>query len=244
MNQNETILSVKNLSKSFGEKKVLSDINFEVMKGETMVIIGMSGSGKSVLIKCLIGLITPDTGEINILNNDLLSLKKTALNTLRTKLGFLFQSAALYDSMTVQENLAFPMRNNFDLSKAEKLTAMEKVLEEVGLAGTLQQMPAELSGGMRKRLGLARTLIMQPEFIFYDEPTTGLDPITSKEISELILQVQEKYNTSSILITHDMACAKLTANRMIVLKDGKIADEGNYESLAKSPISWIQNLFQ
>jgi phospholipid/cholesterol/gamma-HCH transport system ATP-binding protein len=244
MNQNETILRVKNLSKSFGEKQVLSDINIEVLKGETMVIIGMSGSGKSVLIKCLIGLITPDTGEINILNNDLLSLKKTALNTLRTKLGFLFQSAALYDSMTVQENLAFPMRNNFDLSKAEKLTAMEKVLEEVGLAGTLQQMPAELSGGMRKRLGLARTLIMQPEFIFYDEPTTGLDPITSKEISELILQVQEKYNTSSILITHDMACAKLTANRMIVLKDGKIADEGNYESLAKSPISWIQNLFQ
>jgi len=244
MNQNETILRVKNLSKSFGEKQVLSDINIEVLKGETMVIIGMSGSGKSVLIKCLIGLITPDTGEINILNNDLLSLKKTALNTLRTKLGFLFQSAALYDSMTVQENLAFPMRNNFDLSKAEKLTAMEKVLEEVGLAGTLQQMPAELSGGMRKRLGLARTLIMQPDFIFYDEPTTGLDPITSKEISELILQVQEKYNTSSILITHDMACAKLTANRMIVLKDGKIADEGNYESLAKSPISWIQNLFQ
>ncbi|MDP3928633.1 MAG: ATP-binding cassette domain-containing protein [Bacteroidota bacterium] len=244
MNQNETILRVKNLSKSFGEKQVLSDINIEVLKGETMVIIGMSGSGKSVLIKCLIGLITPDTGEINILNNDLLSLKKKALNTLRTKLGFLFQSAALYDSMTVQENLAFPMRNNFDLSKAEKLTAMEKVLEEVGLAGTLQQMPAELSGGMRKRLGLARTLIMQPEFIFYDEPTTGLDPITSKEISELILQVQEKYNTSSILITHDMACAKLTANRMIVLKDGKIADEGNYESLAKSPISWIQNLFQ
>jgi phospholipid/cholesterol/gamma-HCH transport system ATP-binding protein len=244
MNQNETILRVKNLSKSFGEKQVLSDINIEVLKGETMVIIGMSGSGKSVLIKCLIGLITPDTGEINILNNDLLSLKKTALNTLRTKLGFLFQSAALYDSMTVQENLAFPMRNNFDLSKAEKLTAMEKVLEEVGLAGTLQQMPAELSGGMRKRLGLARTLIMQPEFIFYDEPTTGLDPITSKEISELILQVQDKYNTSSILITHDMACAKLTANRMIVLKDGTIADEGNYESLAKSPISWIQNLFQ
>ena len=244
MNDTTNILTVKNLSKSFGDKEVISDINLNVKKGETLVIIGMSGSGKSVLIKCLIGLIEPDTGEVNILGEDLLNLDKERLNSLRKKIGFLFQSAALYDSMTVQENLAFPMRNQNNLNEAEKLSAMESVLAEVGLSGTLQQMPAELSGGMRKRLGLARTLIMKPAFIFYDEPTTGLDPITSKEISELILKVQQKYHTSSILITHDMACAKLTANNMLVLKDGKIAAEGNYESLSNSPISWIKDLFQ
>lgn len=244
MNDTKNILTVKNLSKSFGDKEVLSDINLEVKKGETLVVIGMSGSGKSVLIKCLIGLIEPDNGEVNILGEDLLNLNKEAINSLRKKIGFLFQSAALYDSMTVQENLAFPMRNQNKLNEAEKLSAMESVLAEVGLTGTLDQMPAELSGGMRKRLGLARTLIMKPEFIFYDEPTTGLDPITSKEISELILRVQQKYHTSSVLITHDMACAKLTANSMLVLKDGKIAATGDYESLSQSPISWIKDLFQ
>jgi phospholipid/cholesterol/gamma-HCH transport system ATP-binding protein len=231
---NERILEVQNLTKSFGDNHVLKGIGLNLNKGETLVVIGKSGSGKSVLIKCLVGLIIPDEGTIKLFGEDLNVSDKKALNIVRRRIGFLFQSAALYDSMTVGENLAFPLRQSKDMDDKQKLELMENALVEVGLEGTFNKMPSELSGGMRKRLGLARTLIMKPEILLYDEPTTGLDPITSREMSELILKVQEKTKCSAILITHDMACAKSTANRIMVLKSGIVEAEGSYDELANS----------
>lgn len=239
-----SILEVQNLSKSFGENHVLKGINLSLEKGETLVVIGKSGSGKSVLIKCLVGLIIPDEGTITLFGNNLDLGDKKALNLVRKRIGFLFQSAALYDSMTVGENLAFPLRQTEDMDDKQKLELMENALMEVGLEGTFNKMPSELSGGMRKRLGLARTLIMKPEIILYDEPTTGLDPITSREMSELILKVQNKTKCGAILITHDMACAKETANRVVVLKSGVIEAQGTYDELANSKDEWIKSLFQ
>lgn len=239
-----SILEVQNLSKSFGENHVLKGIDLSLEKGETLVVIGKSGSGKSVLIKCLVGLIIPDEGTITLFGNNLDLGDKKALNLVRKRIGFLFQSAALYDSMTVGENLAFPLRQTEDMDDKQKLELMENALMEVGLEGTFNKMPSELSGGMRKRLGLARTLIMKPEIILYDEPTTGLDPITSREMSELILKVQNKTKCGAILITHDMACAKETANRVVVLKSGVIEAQGTYDELANSKDEWIKSLFQ
>ncbi len=239
-----TVAEITHLKKSFGTNEVLKDINLKIEQGENVVVLGKSGSGKSVLIKCLIGLIQPDEGTVIILNENVYELNSADLNTLRKKIGFLFQSAALYDSMTVRENLEFPLRGSKSMEKSEIDALVIEALKNVGLEDIIDKMPSELSGGMRKRLGLARTLILKPEIIFYDEPTTGLDPITSKEISNLILDVQKKYNAASIIITHDVECARLTANRIIMLKEGTTVAEGTFNELSESKDEWISSFFK
>lgn len=241
--KDESVIQIEHLKKSFGSNQVLVDINLNIQKGENVVVLGKSGSGKSVLIKCIVGLINADEGILKVFDSDINGLDNDALNALRKKIGFLFQSGALYDSMSVKENLAFPLRDLKDLTSADKQSRIEEALTNVGLLDVIDKTPSELSGGMRKRLGLARTLILKPEIMLYDEPTTGLDPITSKEISELILTVQKQYNTSSIIITHDMACAKITANRIVIFKDGKILTEGTYQELEKSDDAWVKSFF-
>jgi phospholipid/cholesterol/gamma-HCH transport system ATP-binding protein len=238
------IVEIKNLSKSFGDNHVLKDITINIKKGENLVVLGKSGSGKSVLIKCLVRLMDADAGSIHILGNDITNLKAGALNDVRKKIGFLFQSAALYDSMTVRENLEFPLRDFKDKTAEEIETMVKNGLESVGLPDAADLMPSELSGGMRKRIGLARTMILKPDLMLYDEPTTGLDPITSKEISKLILEVQKKEKTTSIIITHDIECARITANRMIIIKDGVCAAEGTYKELESSEDEWVRSFFE
>ena len=209
------------------------------------MILGRSGSGKSVTIKCIVGLIEPDKGEIKVFGENVLNLKKSELNEIRVRIGFLFQSGALYDSMSVRENLAFTLKKHKrDLTPEEVESEVLEALDNVGLSDAIDKMPSELSGGMQKRIGLARTLILKPEIILYDEPTTGLDTITSREISELILDIKHKRKTTSIIITHDMACAKLTADRIMVLKDGVIHAEGTYEELEKSEDEWVRSFFE
>jgi phospholipid/cholesterol/gamma-HCH transport system ATP-binding protein len=237
-------LEIKNLKVSFGSKVVLKDINLLLKKGENLVVLGKSGSGKSVLIKCLVGLIEPDGGEIIIQGWDTAHMKERDLETLRKKIGFLFQSAALYDSMTVRENLEFPLEGTESRTDEETETLVMEALKNVGLPDTAGKMPSELSGGMRKRIGLARTLILKPEIMLYDEPTTGLDPITSREISKLILEMQTKNKTSSIIITHDMECARITGNRILIIKDGVFSTEGTYEELKKSEDPWVHSFFE
>ena len=240
------IIEIRDLHKTFGvDNKVLKGINLTVNKGEDLVILGRSGSGKSVTIKCIVGLIEPDQGDIKVFNESVLNLKKSELNNVRVRIGFLFQSGALYDSMSVRENLAFTLRkHNRDLTPDEIENEVIETLENVGLGDAIDKMPSELSGGMQKRIGLARTLILKPEIILYDEPTTGLDTITSREISELILDIKHKRKTTSIIITHDMACAKLTADRIMVLKEGVIYAEGTYEELEKSEDEWVRSFFE
>jgi phospholipid/cholesterol/gamma-HCH transport system ATP-binding protein len=239
------LVEMEHLNKSFGNNRVLRDINLVINKGENLVILGKSGTGKSVLIKCIIGLMEVDKGKLILFGHNISEIKVNELIEIRKKIGFLFQSGALYDSMTVRENLEFPLRRQLrSISKDEINSLVKEALFNVGLAETIDLWPSELSGGMRKRLGLARTLILKPEIMLYDEPTTGLDPITSKEISNLILDVQKKYNTSSIIITHDIGCAKLTANRIIVLKDGVCTAEGSYSDLKNSADKWIQSFFE
>ncbi len=240
----ETVVEVENLKKSFGVNAVLKNINLKINKGENLVVFGKSGSGKSVLIKCLVGLIEPDEGTVMLLGENIRELNKEGLNLLRKKVGFLFQSAALYDSMSVRENLEFPLRGLKSMPKEEITELVLETLKSVGLEAAIDKMPSELSGGMRKRVGLARTLILKPEIIFYDEPTTGLDPITSKEISKLILDIQKKYNAASIIITHDVECARLTANRMIIIKDGKSVAEGTFKELSESNDEWVSSFFK
>jgi phospholipid/cholesterol/gamma-HCH transport system ATP-binding protein len=236
-------VEIKHLQKSFGEKSVLKDINLTLAKGENLVVLGKSGSGKSVLIKCIVGLIEPDNGTLQVLGENISELGDKNLNDLRKKVGFLFQSAALYDSMTVRENLMFPLRE-LKLKAEELDSKVKEALANVGLSEAIDKMPSELSGGMRKRIGLARTLILNPEIMLYDEPTTGLDPITSKEISNLIMEVQKKYNTASIIITHDVACARIIADRVIVVREGVFAAEGTFDELSNSEDPWIRSLFE
>lgn len=227
------IIEVKNVNISFGKNHVLRDFSMNLIPGENLAILGKSGSGKSVLIKCIIKLLIPDSGKIFVINNDISALDEDEMDILRADVGFLFQSNALYDSMTVRQNLEFPLRRHWT-KEERKFNAEEAVLEaleDVGLSHTVDMMPAELSGGMRKRIALARTLILKPKVILYDEPTTGLDPITAREISHLMIAVQKKYKASSIIISHDMNCIKMTSNRVIMLIEGRNYASGTYDNL-------------
>ena len=242
---NNVVIKMEHLKKSFGNNHVLRDINLTINKGENLAILGQSGTGKSVLIKCIVGLVEIDDGRLFILGKEISQLRDEELIEIQKKIGFLFQSGALYDSMTVRENLEFPLRKQLSsISNEELESIIKEALSDVGLEKAIGKTPSELSGGMRKRLGLARTLILKPEIMLYDEPTTGLDPITSKEISNLILEVQKKYNTTSIIITHDIECTKLTADRIIVLKHGVCAAEGTFDDLVKSADPWIRSFFE
>ena len=243
MNMETSVAEIKHITKSFGTRVVLKDVDFKIEKGENLVVFGKSGSGKSVLIKCMAGLLSPDDGEVLMLGEKIEGLKNQELNLLRKRIGFLFQSAALYDSMTVKENLEFPLRDLKKKKKDEIDALVMEALKNVGLEDAINKMPSELSGGMRKRIGLARTLILKPEIILYDEPTTGLDPITSKEISELILEIQKKYNTASVIITHDVECARIVANRIIIIKDGMLTAQGTFKELSESNDKWVRSFF-
>ena len=240
----EAVLTVAHISKSFGANHVLRDFSLVLHRGENVVVLGKSGSGKSVLIKCIIGLLPVDEGTIAVLGQDVAALDHDALDQLRAKVGFLFQSNALYDSMTVRDNLLFPLRRHWLAhGPGEEDDLVGQALDDVGLAHTADMMPAELSGGMRKRIALARTLILRPEIILYDEPTTGLDPVTAREIDELIREVQRKYNTSALIISHDMNCVRLTANRVALLVEGRNYAEGTFAELERREDPAIHEFF-
>jgi phospholipid/cholesterol/gamma-HCH transport system ATP-binding protein len=240
----EHVIRIIGLKKSFGENIVLDGFNLDLHKGENIVVLGKSGSGKSVLIKCIIGLLKPDEGEIFVFGRQVTELSHEELDQVRAKVGFLFQSNALYDSMTVRENLEFPLRRHWiKISQQEANDMVMEALENVGLAHTVDMMPAELSGGMRKRIALARTLILKPDIILYDEPTTGLDPITGREIAELMVEIQAKYQTSSLIISHDMKCVERTADKIAVLINGKCHALENFDSLKASADPLITPFF-
>lgn len=242
---NNPVINIKDLYKSFGVNKVLNGIDLDIYKGENVVVLGRSGSGKSVLIKIISGLLKPDKGIVKVLGCEVDKLSSKELQELRLKIGFSFQNSALYDSMTVRENLSFPLiRNKRNLSRKEVNEAAEQVLEDVGLSQAINQMPSELSGGQRKRIGIARTLILRPEIMLYDEPTAGLDPVTSMEINELINEVQELYHTSSIIITHDLTCAKATGDRVAVLLDGKFTKQGSFDEVFESNDERIKSFYE
>jgi len=240
------MLEIIDLRKSFGDNHVLNGFNLELFEGENLVIMGKSGSGKSVMIKCLVGLMQADSGSIKVMGKDITKLNRVELDDIRTEIGFLFQGNALYDSMTVRENLEFPLRRH--KKKFENITdttaLVTKTLESVGLAHTINLMPSELSGGMKKRIALARALILKPKIILYDEPTSGLDPITSKEIIELMRHVQKQYKTSSLIITHDVDCARVVSERMILLVDGTNYAEGTFAELASSKDNQVRAFFK
>lgn len=240
----ECVISIKGLYKSFGNNHVLRGIDLDVDRSENVVVLGRSGTGKSVLIKIICGLLKPDAGEVMVLGKDVPHLKEKELRALRLKLGFSFQNSALYDSMTVRENLEFPLiQNSKNLTSKQVKKAVEEVIDAVGLLKTLNQMPAELSGGQRKRVGIARTLILQPEIMLYDEPTAGLDPITSIEINNLINEVQQRYHTSSIIITHDLTCAKSTGDRVVMLIDGTFVKQGSFEEVFTTEDERIKSFY-
>jgi phospholipid/cholesterol/gamma-HCH transport system ATP-binding protein len=244
IDMNETVISIRNLYKSFGQKHVLQGIDLDLHKGENVVVLGRSGTGKSVLIKIIIGLLKPDAGTVNVLGEEVDQLKDAALRALRLKVGFSFQSSALYDSMTVGENLAFPLkRNQRDMSKDQIRKTIDIVLEAIGLPETINQMPSELSGGQKKRIGIGRTLILRPEIMLYDEPTAGLDPITSMELNKLIIAVQERFNTSSIIITHDLTCAKEVGDRVAVMDEGKFIRQGSFEEVFNEKEGLIKSFY-
>lgn len=242
--QREKVIEIRNLYKSFGDNHVLRGIDLDLFRGENLVVLGRSGTGKSVLIKIIAGLLLPDSGTVNVLGRQVAQLKPKELEELRLKLGFSFQNSALYDSMTVKENLEFPLiRHSKNLSRKEINKTIETVLEAVGLSQAINQMPAELSGGQKKRIGIARTLILRPEIMLYDEPTAGLDPITSIEINSLITEVRTRFNTSSIIITHDLTCAKTTGDRIAMLLDGEFAREGTFEEVFDTQDERVKSFF-
>jgi phospholipid/cholesterol/gamma-HCH transport system ATP-binding protein len=241
----QDVMVIEHLYKSFGNNKVLTDFNLRLKKGENLVVLGKSGSGKSVLIKCIIGLLEPESGTINVFGKNIPELDRDELDKMRAKVGFLFQSNALYDSMTVRQNLEFPLRRHWmQVAQSEVDKLVQDALNDVGLVQTINMMPAELSGGMRKRIALARTLILKPEIILYDEPTTGLDPVTGKEIIELIVSIQKKYRSSSLIISHDMTCVRLAADRIVVLLEGRCYAEGSYEELKRSDDHRVKQFFE
>jgi phospholipid/cholesterol/gamma-HCH transport system ATP-binding protein len=239
------VIEITNLRKGFFDQEVLNDLSLKLFDGENLVVLGKSGSGKSVLIKCIVGLLVPDDGTITVFGENIKDLDSEGLRELRKKIGFLFQSGALYDSMTVKQNLEFPLiRIKKNLNQNERNDKIKEVLEHVGLFDALDKMPSQLSGGMRKRISLARTIVVDPMIMLYDEPTTGLDPVTSDEISSLINEVQKTYKTSSLIITHDIECARATANRIIMLHEGKVYKEGTLEEFEKSTDSLIKSFFK
>jgi phospholipid/cholesterol/gamma-HCH transport system ATP-binding protein len=246
MDEREVIIHIKDLYKSFGKNHVLNGFNMKLYKGENLVVMGKSGSGKSVMIKCLVGLMQPDSGYISVMGNEIKLLDRPTLDILRSEIGFLFQGSALYDSMTVRENLEFPMRRHKEkLGNISDTTPLViEALESVGLADAIDLMPEELSGGMKRRVALARTLILKPKIILYDEPTSGLDPITAKEIIELMRSIQKKYGTSSLIITHDVDCARVISERMILLVDGINYAEGTYDELVQSKDPKVEAFFK
>lgn len=242
---NDLVIEINNLRKGFGKQEVLKNISLKLFNEENLVVLGKSGSGKSVLIKCIVRLLNPDDGTIDVLGKKVSSMSRKELGELRKKIGFLFQSGALYDSMSVKQNLEFPLKRiKKNLTQKERDEKINEVLENVGLADALNKMPSQLSGGMRKRISLARTIVVDPLIMLYDEPTTGLDPVTSDEISALINAVQKTYKTSSIIITHDIECARATANRVIMLKDGEVYQEGKLEEFEKSTDPLIKSFFK
>ena len=244
INKNEPVISITGLHKSFGELDVLKGIDLTVFKGENVAVLGKSGSGKSVLIKLIVGLLKPDKGEIIVLDKQVPQLKQKELDALRLRIGFSFQNSALYDSMNIYQNLAFPLTMNVkNLTKIQVDEAVEEALDAVGLKDKINQMPADLSGGQRKRIGIARTLILKPEIMLYDEPTSGLDPVTSAEINALINDVQTKYNTSSVIITHDLTCAKNTCNRVAMLIDGQFLKIGTFEDVFNNEAGQVNDFF-
>lgn len=235
INYDNAVINIKGLHKSFGDLDVLKGVDLKLFEGENLVVLGRSGTGKSVLIKVISGLLYPDEGTVNVLGQEVEELDEKELMLLRLKIGFSFQSSALYDSMTVRENLEFPLvRNKRTLTRAEIDREVEEVLDSVGLLQALHQMPSELSGGQRKRIGIARTLILRPDIMLYDEPTAGLDPITCTEINSLINEVQQQYKTSSIIITHDLTCAKEVGDRIVMLLDGKFERQGRFDDIFNS----------
>lgn len=239
------VIKITGLNKSYGDHQVLYDINLSLSIDENLVVLGRSGTGKSVLIKCIVGLEKVDIGSIEVLGNSIMNMDEFSLNELRKQIGFLFQGGALYDSMSVEENLLFPLnRNAPGLSESEKDDLIDDVLEGVGLIEAKYKMPSELSGGMKKRAGLARTLVLQPKIILYDEPTTGLDPFTARGISELIIKVKERYNTAAIIVTHDMKCARTTSDRLIILDEGRIIARGKFSEVKKIENNTIKGFFQ
>lgn len=240
----EYILEIEDLKKSFGSNEVLKGVDLKVKKKETIVMLGKSGTGKSVILKCIIGLIQADHGIIKVLGKDITELKGKELEDLRRKMGFLFQGGALYDSMTVRENLKFPLVRMPDNKDIDMDAKVKEVLEEVDLLKAIDKMPSELSGGMQKRIALARTIIMEPEIILYDEPTTGLDPATSKEISDLIVKMQKNRGVTSLVVTHDMPCAEIVSNRIEILKDGDFFKEGTFDELRKSDDEFVKGFFE
>jgi phospholipid/cholesterol/gamma-HCH transport system ATP-binding protein len=245
INLSHTIIDIQGLTKSFGNNHVLKGIDLQVHEGENIVVLGRSGTGKSVLIKIIAGLLKPDAGHAIVLGRDTASLKRKELEALRLKIGFSFQNSALYDSMTVRENLAFPLQQTGQkISRREMDADISEALDAVGLLQAINQLPSELSGGQRKRIGIARTLIMRPAIMLYDEPTAGLDPITSGEINNLINKVQEQYHTTSIIITHDLTCAKETGDRIAVLLDGMFLKSGSFEEVFAYPDERIKSFYE
>jgi phospholipid/cholesterol/gamma-HCH transport system ATP-binding protein len=244
-NKEEVVIAIKGLKKSFGEKDVLKDINLELKRSENIVVLGRSGTGKSVTIQCIVGLLKPDGGSLKVFGGEVAEMSDKELKQLRIKIGFLFQSGALYDSMTIRENLEFPLTRVLKLKDQQEIDKrVEEALDSVGLLDAIDKLPSDLSGGMRKRAGLARTIIVNPEIILYDEPTTGLDPITSREISDLILSIQKKFKTSSIIITHDMECARIAADRVLIMDGGTFIAEGSFDSLHKSTNKTVEAFFK